>query len=80
MEDMQVERGLEDLVVGWSRTLVTRIERWQTHMEYATRERVWWFVPQNHRWRVYKFGSQNLGRGFEEERTARGGIKEFTSR
>jgi hypothetical protein len=51
-----------------------------THMEYATRERVWWFGPQNHRWRVYRFGPQNPGRSSKEERTARGGIEEFASR
>jgi hypothetical protein len=42
--------------------------------------RVWWFGPQNHRWRVYGFGPQNPGGGSEEERTARGGIREFASR
>jgi hypothetical protein len=41
---------------GQSRTAVTRVERLGTRMEYATRERVWWFGPQNHRWRVYGFG------------------------
>jgi hypothetical protein len=30
--------------------------------------------------RVYGFGPQNPGEGSEEERTARGGIKEFASR
>jgi hypothetical protein len=59
---------------GRSRMAVTRDERRGTRMEYATRERVWWFGPQNHRWRVYGFGPQNLGGGSEEERTARGGI------
>jgi hypothetical protein len=29
---------------------------------------------------VYGFGPQNPGRGFEKERTTRGGIKEFESR
>jgi hypothetical protein len=79
-EDVQVERGSEDLAAGWSRTAVTRVERRGTHMEYATRERVWWFGPQNHRWRVYGFRPQNPGEGSEEERTARGGIREFASR
>ena len=30
-------------------------------MEYATRKRVWWFRPQNHRWMVFGFGPQNPG-------------------
>jgi hypothetical protein len=77
---MQVEQGLEDLAAGRSRTAVTRVERRGTRMEYATRERVWWFGPQNHRWRVYGFRPQNLGGGSEEERMTRGGIEEFTSR
>jgi hypothetical protein len=34
---------------GQSRTAVTRVEQRGTRMEYATRERVWWFGPQNHR-------------------------------
>ena len=37
-------------------------------MEYATRKRVWWFRPQNHRWMVFGFGPQNPGGGSEEER------------
>jgi hypothetical protein len=49
-------------------------------MEYATRERVLLFGPQNHRWRVYGFGPQNPGEGSEEERTACGGIGEVASR
>jgi hypothetical protein len=49
-------------------------------MEYATREWVCWFGPQNHRWQIYEFGPQNPGRGSEEERTTRGGIEEFASR
>jgi hypothetical protein len=44
---------------GRSRTAVTRVEWRGTRMEYATREQVWWFGPQNHRWRVYGFGPQN---------------------
>jgi hypothetical protein len=79
MEDVHVEQGSEDLVAGGSRMAVTRVEWWGTHMEYATRKRVWWFGPQNHRWRVYGFARQNPGRGSEEERTTRGGIGEFTS-
>jgi hypothetical protein len=80
MEDVQVERGSEDLAVGRSRTVVTGVERPGTCMEYATRERVWWFGPQNHRCRVYGFRLQNLGEGSEEERTTRGDIEEFVSR
>jgi hypothetical protein len=41
---------------GRSRTAVKRVKRRGTRTEYATRERVWWFGPQNHRWRVYGFG------------------------
>jgi hypothetical protein len=59
---------------------VTYVEQRGTRMKYATRERVWWFGLQNHRWRVYGFGPQNSGRGSEEERTARGGIEKFASR
>jgi hypothetical protein len=40
---MQVEWGLEDLAVGWSRMAVTHVEKRGTRKEYATRERVWWF-------------------------------------
>jgi hypothetical protein len=72
--------GLEDLAAGQSRTAVTRVERRGTRMEYATRERVWWFGPQNHRWRVYGFGLQNPGGGSEKERTTRGDIGEFALR
>jgi hypothetical protein len=79
-EDVQVERSSEDLVPGRSRTTVTRVERRGARIEYATHERVWWFEPQNHRWRVYGFELQNSGEGFEKERTARGGIGEFASR
>jgi hypothetical protein len=39
MEDVQVERGSEDLAAGRSRMAVTRVERRGTRMEYATRER-----------------------------------------
>nr|AWA45061.1 hypothetical protein SS31J13_000013 [Saccharum spontaneum] len=53
---------------GRSRTAVTRVERRETRTEYATCERVWWFGPQN------------SSEGSEEERTARGGIREFASR
>jgi hypothetical protein len=67
-EDVQVERGSEDLAVGRSRMAVTRVQRGGTCIEYATRERVWWFVPQN------------SGRGSEEERMTHGGIGEFASR
>jgi hypothetical protein len=49
-------------------------------MEYATREWVWWFGLQNHRWRVYGFEPQNPSGGSEEEQTACGGIEEFASR
>jgi hypothetical protein len=49
-------------------------------MEYTTRERVWWFGPQNHRWRVYRFGLQNPGGGSEKERTVHGGIGEVAWR
>jgi hypothetical protein len=49
-------------------------------MEYATRERVWWFRPQNHRRRVYGFGPQNPSGGSEKKRTACGGIEEFVLR
>jgi hypothetical protein len=49
-------------------------------MEYATREWVWWFGPQNHRWRVYGFGPQNPGRGSEEKQTTRDGIEKFALR
>jgi hypothetical protein len=80
MEDVQVERGSEDLVVGRSRTAVTRVERQGTCIEYATSERVRWFGPQNHRCRVYGFGLQNLREGSEEDRTAHGNIEEFVSR
>jgi hypothetical protein len=45
MEDVQVERGSEDLAAGRSRTAVTCVERRGTRMEYATHERVWWFGP-----------------------------------
>jgi hypothetical protein len=65
---------------GRSMMVVTRVEWWEMRTEYATRERVWWFGPQNYRWRVYGFGSQNPGGGSEEERMARGGIREFASR
>jgi hypothetical protein len=66
-EDVQVERGSEDLAVGRSRTAVTRVEHRRTRMEYATRER------------VYGFGHQNPGGGSEKEWTARGGVGEFAS-
>jgi hypothetical protein len=79
-EDVQVEWGLEDLAADRSRTAVTRVGRQETRMEYATREQVWWFRPQNHRWRVYGFGPQNPGEGFEKERTACGILREFASR
>jgi hypothetical protein len=65
---VKVEQGSEDLTAGRSRMAVTRVKRRGTRMEYATRKRVWWFVPQN------------PGEGSEEERTARGGIEEFASR
>jgi hypothetical protein len=39
-------------VAGRSRMAVTRVERRGMRMEYAPRERVWWFASQNHRWRV----------------------------
>jgi hypothetical protein len=42
-EDVQVERGSEDLAAGRSRTAVTRVDRRGTRMEYVTRERVSWF-------------------------------------
>jgi hypothetical protein len=77
---VQVERGSEDLAVGRSRTAVTRVERRGARMEYAIHERVWWFGPQNHWWRVYGFGPQNPGGGSKEELMARGGIGEFASR
>jgi hypothetical protein len=80
MEDVQVERDSEDLAVDRSRTAVTRVERRGMRMEYAPRERVWWFGPQNYRWRVYGFGPQNPGGGSEEKQTTRGGIREFVSR
>jgi hypothetical protein len=79
-KDVQVERGSEDLAVGLSRTAVTRVDRRETRMEYTTREWVWWFGPQNHRWRVYGFGPQNPGGGSEEKQTARGGIEKFALR
>jgi hypothetical protein len=41
---------------------------------------VWWFGPQNHRWLVSRVWASKPGRGFEEKRTARGGIEEFASR
>jgi hypothetical protein len=65
---------------GRSRTVVTRVERRGTRTEYAPRERVWWFGPQNYRWRVYGFGPQNPDGGSEEERMTRGNIGEFASR
>jgi hypothetical protein len=43
MEDVQVEQGSEDLAADRSRTAVTHVERRGTCIEYATRERVWWF-------------------------------------
>jgi hypothetical protein len=52
MEDVQVERGSKDLAAGRSRMAMTCVERRGTRIEYATRERVWWFRPQNHGWRV----------------------------
>jgi hypothetical protein len=79
-EDVQVERGSEDLAADRSRMAVTRVERRDTRTEYATCERVWWFGAQNYRWRVYRFGPQNPGGGSEEERTTHGGIGEFASR
>jgi hypothetical protein len=59
---------------------VTRVELRGTRMEYTPRERVRWFGPQNHRYLVYGFGSQNLGGASEEEQMTRDGIKEFASR
>ena len=59
---------------------MTRVEERGTRMEYATRERVWWFGSQNHRWTVFGFGPQNLGGGSEEEGAACGGITEVASR
>ena len=56
---------------------VTRVEERGTRMEYATRERIWWFGPQNHRWTIFGFGPHNPGGGSEE---ARGGITEVASR
>ena len=47
---------------------MTHVEERGTRMEYATRERVWRFRMQNHRWTVFRFGPQNLGGGSEEER------------
>jgi hypothetical protein len=59
---------------------VTRVEQRGMRMKYATRERVWWLGPQNYQWRIYEFGPQNPDGGSKEERTARGGIREFASR
>jgi hypothetical protein len=70
----------EDLADDRSRMAVTRVELRGTRMEYARRERVRWFEPQNHRYLVYGFESQNPGKASEEEQTTRGGIKEFASR
>jgi hypothetical protein len=70
----------QDLADGRSRTTVTRVEQRGTRMKYAPRERVWWFGPQNHRWRIYGFVSQNPDGGSEEEQTSRGGVGEFASR
>jgi hypothetical protein len=39
-------------VAGRSRTVVTRVERQEMRMEYASRERVWWF------------GRKTIGGGF----------------
>jgi hypothetical protein len=49
-------------------------------MEYATHGDLVVWVPKSSGGRVYWFGPQNPGGGFEEERTARGGIEEFASR
>jgi hypothetical protein len=45
MDDVQVERDLEDLAASRSRTAVTRVKRRGTLMEYATHKKVWWFGP-----------------------------------
>jgi hypothetical protein len=70
----------KDLADDRSKTAVTRVEWRGTRMEYATRGGlvVWASKPSGGR--VYGFRPQNPGGGFEEERTTRGGIKEFTSR
>ena len=49
-------------------------------MEYATRERVWWFGPQNHRWMVFGFGSQNRAEVPRRNGAAHGRITEVASR
>ena len=70
----------EDLADGQSRTAVTCVEWRGTRMEYATRARFGWLSLKTTGWTVFGFGPQNPGGGSEEERTARGGIEEFTSR
>ena len=49
-------------------------------MEYATRGRFGALSLKTTGWTVFGFGPQNQGKGFEEERTAHGGIEEFVSR
>ena len=70
----------EDLAVGLSRRVVTRVERRGTRMEYTTRGRFDGLGLKNIGRTVYGFGPQNSGGGSEEGRATRGGIEEFASR
>jgi hypothetical protein len=67
MEDVQVERGSEDLAAGWSRMAVTRVERRGTRMEYATRERHYYriFLGDTSEWpsEVVGPGPASVNRG-----------------
>jgi hypothetical protein len=55
--------------------------KWRgTRMEYATRRRFGGLGPKTIGDWFCRFGPQNSGGGFEEERTTRGGIEEFASR
>ena len=59
---------------------MTHVEWWGTRMEYTTRGRFDGLDLKTIGGRFHGFGPQNPGGGFEEERTARGGIEEFASR
>ena len=77
MVDVRVERDSGGLGGRSVEDAVTSVEERGMRMEYTTRERVWWFGPQNHRWTIFGFGPHNPGGGSEE---ARGGITEVASR
>jgi hypothetical protein len=70
----------EDEADDRSRTVVTRVEWQRTRMKYPTRGQFGGLGLKIIGGRFHGFGSQNPGGGSEEERTARGGIEEFTSR